>query len=96
VLLLARDGEASIRRRWRSVEGRIMPALFDYVAHTWGKEFIAYAWDELLSFPDEPVDFNDAPELHSTFEPWLLSETGRDRFGHRRNTDRRAAGPDTH
>ena len=64
--------EDNLRVRLRSAEGALVPALFSYATHEFGREFFDEAWDEFFLWNDVPDDIESSKEFGTTFDPFFV------------------------
>jgi hypothetical protein len=70
--LATRQAEDSLRLRWRSAEGRVIPTLLQYALEHWRREYLFAAWAEFYAWENVPEDIESTPEFETTFLPWFL------------------------
>lgn len=84
--LQSRASDASARVRLRGVEGRVVDALLQFTAATWGESLIMHAWEDFWNYDDVPDDLASTPEFDAMFIPWpgrLVAEVNSERRGDR-------------
>jgi hypothetical protein len=69
--LRALDADDAARRRLRTAEGVLVPALFAYAADEFGDEFFDEAWDEFFLWDAVPDDIDNSREFGTTFDPFF-------------------------
>jgi len=70
--LRSQDVEDNLRVRLRSAEGALVPVLFSYAAHEFGREYFDEAWDEFFLWNDVPDDIANSKECGTTFDPFFV------------------------
>lgn len=58
-------------RRWRRVEGDLIPELFAYALETLGPEALEDAWSEFHDY-EAPCAYDPESPMNSVFMPWFL------------------------
>ena len=70
--LPSRTAEESARLRLRTAEGRVVEALLQFTAETWGQSLFLHAWEDFWNYDDVPEDFATTPEFDPMFVPWFV------------------------
>ncbi|MEZ5293439.1 MAG: SEC-C metal-binding domain-containing protein [Vicinamibacterales bacterium] len=71
--LVSRDAEDVARVRIRSVEGRVVEAVFKYALERWGEPLFHHAWEDFWNYDDVPEDMVATPEFDGLFIPWFTT-----------------------